>query len=218
MDTFFRPGSVTPTSDDCSSFQAEGSPNHDFASPNLSEGRKTPKPNRASPLLKGLMNPTPRSRSSDNLEKYSPSSSRKASGDASPLTRRLTGDGLIPKDKTASSGTMDSSSSSTLSNKPDDAESLSQLKLKSTPVIAPKQRPWSMVTSEAKTGDLLSDGTSPVNSSGNTPDSADALESPESSSIDRRITKEVKLKRGGMCVVQHFLYFCLFLFYFFSVL
>lgn len=53
LDTFFRPGSVTPTSDDCSFFQAEGSPNHDFASPNLSEGRKTPKLSRNSPHLKG---------------------------------------------------------------------------------------------------------------------------------------------------------------------
>lgn len=53
LDTFFRPGSVTPTSDDCSSFHAEGSPNHDFSSPNLSEGRKTPKLSRNSPLLKG---------------------------------------------------------------------------------------------------------------------------------------------------------------------
>lgn len=42
LETFFRPGSVTPTSDDCS-FRTEGSPNTDFASPNLSEGRKTPK-------------------------------------------------------------------------------------------------------------------------------------------------------------------------------
>lgn len=55
-----------------------------------------------------------------------------------------------------------------------------------------------MVNSEAKTGDLLSDGTSPVNSTGNTPDSVDALESPESSSLDRAVGKDdVKLKRGG---------------------
>lgn len=54
-----------------------------------------------------------------------------------------------------------------------------------------------MVNSEAKTGDLLSDGTSPANSTGNTPDSGDALESPESSSVEKRIGKDVKLKRGG---------------------
>lgn len=80
---------------------------------------------------------------------------------------------------------------------PDNVEPLKQLKLKSTPVIAAKQRPWSMVNSEAKTGDLLSDGTSPANSTGNTPDSAEALDSPEASAIDKRIAKEVKLKRGG---------------------
>lgn len=50
------------------------------------------------------MNPAPRSRSSDNLEKYSPASSRKDSGDmGSPLTRRLTGDSLFSKGKSDNS-------------------------------------------------------------------------------------------------------------------
>lgn len=63
-----------------------------------------------------------------------------------------------------------------------------------------------MVNSEAKTGDLLSDGTSPSNSTENTPDSGDALESPESSSsVDKRIGKDVKLKRGGKSWVFLFL-------------
>ena len=53
LETFFRPGSVTPTSDDCNSFQADGSPNHDFASPVLNEDRKIPKVNRNSPLFRG---------------------------------------------------------------------------------------------------------------------------------------------------------------------
>lgn len=45
------------------------------------------------------MNPTTRSRSSDNLEKYSPSSTQKVGGDgSSAVTRRLTGDGLISHD------------------------------------------------------------------------------------------------------------------------
>lgn len=91
LDTFFRPGSVTPTSDDCHSFQLDGSPNHDFASPVLSEDRKTPRLSRNSPLLRGLMTPTPRSRSSDNLEKSSPTLARKIGGGESPLSRRLTG-------------------------------------------------------------------------------------------------------------------------------
>lgn len=59
-----------------------------------------------------------------------------------------------------------------------------------------------MVNSEGKTGggtdlSLLSDGSSPNNSTGNTPDSAEALDSSESSSIDRRIGKDIKLKRAG---------------------
>lgn len=95
----------------------------------------------------------------------------------------------------------------------DDAESLKQLKLKSTPIILPKPRPWSMVNSEAKTGDLLSDGTSPVTSTGNTPDSVDALESPESSSLDTANGKnDVKLKRGGKQSVL--LCYCCFLLFF----
>lgn len=56
-----------------------------------------------------------------------------------------------------------------------------------------------MVTNtEAKTTDLslLSDGSSPNNSTGNTPDSAEALDSSESSSIDRRLGKELKLKKS----------------------
>lgn len=96
LETFFRPGSVTPTSDDCNSFQADGSPNHDFSSPILNDDRKTPKLNRNSPLLRGLMTPTPRSRSTDNLEKFSPSFIRKAGSDcASPLSRRFTGESLV---------------------------------------------------------------------------------------------------------------------------
>ncbi|KAK4872636.1 hypothetical protein RN001_014665 [Aquatica leii] len=205
LDTFFRPGSVTPTSDDCNSFQAEGSPNHDFASPVLSEDRKTPKLSRNSPHLKGLLNPTPRSRSSDNLEKYSPLAARKSNSDvSSPLARRLTGDSLISRESSDGSIAAEthipldhSSPSSTLSK--DDADSLSHAKLKPGPPIAPKPRPWSMVNSEPRSGDLslLSDGSSPVNSTGNTPDSGDALDSSESSSIDRRIAKENKAKKSA---------------------
>lgn len=118
LDTFFRPGSVTPTSDDCNSFQADGSPNHDFASPILSDERRTPKLNRNSPLLRGLMTtPTPRSRSSDNLEKCSPSFARKTDL-ASPLTRRLTGDSIMSQESSdgslAAEGNFDHSPGSTL--------------------------------------------------------------------------------------------------------
>lgn len=60
------------------------------------------------------MNPAPRSRSSDNLEKYSPINSRKTET-ASPLTRRFTGDGLVTKENDASPG-IDSGASSEASS------------------------------------------------------------------------------------------------------
>lgn len=105
LETFFRPGSVTPTSDDCHSFQADGSPNHDFSSPLLNDDRKTPKLTRSSPLLKGLSTPAPRSRSSDNLQKYSPASLRKGASEASssPLARRMTGDSLVSRESSSGS-------------------------------------------------------------------------------------------------------------------
>ncbi|XP_066256338.1 F-actin-uncapping protein LRRC16A isoform X2 [Euwallacea similis] len=217
LDTFFRPGSATPTSDDCHSFQLDGSPNHDFASPVLSDDRKTPKLSRNSPLLRGLMTPTPRSRSSDNLEKGSPTSMRKiAGGGDSPLSRRLTGDSLASQQSSdgslATESAFDHSPGSTLSKtvspiEEDSVEGLRQLKLKPSPAISQKQRPWSMVTNtDSKSTDLslLSDGSSPNNSTGNTPDSAEALDSSESSSIDRRLSKDVKLKRASGILHSYF--------------
>ncbi|KYB28825.1 Leucine-rich repeat-containing protein 16A-like Protein [Tribolium castaneum] len=203
LDTFFRPGSVTPTSDDCNSFQADGSPNHDFASPILSDDRKTPKMSRNSPLLRGLMTPTPRSRSTDNLEKFSPGFGRKNTDSASPLSRRFTGESLMSHD--SSDGSIAGENiviEQTSLGETDEHDSLKNLKSKG-PSVAPKPRPWSMVNSEAKTADLslLSDGSSPINSTGNTPDSAETLDSSESS-LDKRVTKEIKLKRGG--ILQNF--------------
>lgn len=53
----------------------------------------------ANVIVSGLLNPTPRSRSSDNLEKYSPLTARKSSSDvSSPLARRLTGDSLLSRE------------------------------------------------------------------------------------------------------------------------
>jgi hypothetical protein len=193
LETFFRPGSVTPTSDDCNSFQADGSPNHDYASPVLSDDRKTPKMSRNSPLLRGLMTPTPRSRSTDNLEKFSPSFGRRHANDcASPLTRRFTGESVTSHE--SSDGSI--AGEVNMEGEAGEHDSSRHFKVMSGPLIAPKPRPWSMVNSEAKSADLLSDGSSPINSTGNTPDSADTLDSSESS-LEKRVTKDVKLKRGG---------------------
>jgi hypothetical protein len=226
LETFFRPGSVTPTSDDCNSFQADGSPNHDYASPVLSDDRKTPKMSRNSPLLRGLMTPTPRSRSTDNLEKFSPSFGRRHANDcASPLTRRFTGESVTSHESSdgsiAGEVNMEGEAGDVkltlegfkltpkcFSNQTrslvisfeglstGEHDSSRHFKMMSGPLIAPKPRPWSMVNSEAKSADLLSDGSSPINSTGNTPDSADTLDSSESS-LEKRVTKDVKLKRGG---------------------
>ncbi|XP_068913409.1 F-actin-uncapping protein LRRC16A [Tenebrio molitor] len=194
LETFFRPGSVTPTSDDCNSFQADGSPNHDYASPVLSDDRKTPKMSRNSPLLRGLMTPTPRSRSTDNLEKFSPSFGRRHANDcASPLTRRFTGESVTSHE--SSDGSI--AGEVNMEGEAGEHDSSRHFKVMSGPLIAPKPRPWSMVNSEAKSADLLSDGSSPINSTGNTPDSADTLDSSESS-LEKRVTKDVKLKRGGI--------------------
>jgi Ran GTPase-activating protein (RanGAP) involved in mRNA processing and transport len=194
LETFFRPGSVTPTSDDCNSFQADGSPNHDYASPVLSDDRKTPKMSRNSPLLRGLMTPTPRSRSTDNLEKFSPSFGRRHANDcASPLTRRFTGESVTSHE--SSDGSI--AGEVNMEGEAGEHDSSRHFKMMSGPLIAPKPRPWSMVNSEAKSADLLSDGSSPINSTGNTPDSADTLDSSESS-LEKRVTKDVKLKRGGI--------------------
>lgn len=125
LDSFFRPGSVTPTgtplvsptSDDSShTFPLDDSPNHSTSGsrddcrprptgctgpgkcgPDDEKGCNTRKEQTGSPLLKGvsLLEPTPRSRSTDNLEKYSPLIGRRSQGDspltASPLARRFLG-------------------------------------------------------------------------------------------------------------------------------
>lgn len=79
----------------------------------------------------------------------------------------------------------------------EESDSVKQMKPKAAPIIAPKPRPWSMVNSEGKAAELLlSDGSSPITSTGNTPDSVDALDSSESS-IDKRISKDLKAKKSG---------------------
>lgn len=130
LETFFRPGSVTPTSDECGSFQADGSPNREVSV--SAEGRRTPQLTRGSSLLRGGSGSAPRSRSSDNLQRYSPALARKDNSECSPLARRLTGDSLLSRESSDGSIAADSnipldrtSPGSTLSNKvsPDTSKS-----------------------------------------------------------------------------------------------
>ncbi|KAK7868710.1 hypothetical protein R5R35_008235 [Gryllus longicercus] len=149
LDSFFRPGSVTPTgtplvsptSDDSShTFPLDDSPNHSTGggrdecrssrpSGCNAPGKCGPEDDKgggtagcgtrkevahSSPLLKGvsgLLEPTPRSRSSDNLEKCSPLIGRRSQGDspltASPLARRLLGHDDKTDDKTSETASID---------------------------------------------------------------------------------------------------------------
>uniref|UniRef100_A0A6V7HZV2 CARMIL C-terminal domain-containing protein n=1 Tax=Bracon brevicornis TaxID=1563983 RepID=A0A6V7HZV2_9HYME len=107
LDVFFRPTTpttplISPTSDDISlhTFSIEGgSPNLSLTSQRSECATETSvavkKPHGCtSPMLKTLLEPTPRSRSTDNLEKFSPLTGRRSQGDtpltASPLVRRNT--------------------------------------------------------------------------------------------------------------------------------
>ncbi|XP_071869773.1 capping protein regulator and myosin 1 linker 1 leucine rich repeat protein isoform X5 [Bombus fervidus] len=103
LDVFFRPTTpttplISPTSDDSSlhTFPTDGSPNLSLTSHKSIPPETDKKPGCSSPMLKTLLEPAPRSRSSDNLEKFSPLVGRRSQGDspltASPLTRRNTTD------------------------------------------------------------------------------------------------------------------------------
>ncbi|XP_074093692.1 capping protein regulator and myosin 1 linker 1 leucine rich repeat protein isoform X2 [Cotesia typhae] len=100
LDVFFRPTTpttplISPTSDDSSlhTFPIDGSPNLSVTSQRSIPPETDKKPHGCnSPILKTLLEPTPRSRSSDNFEKFSPLAGRRSQGDtpltASPLARR----------------------------------------------------------------------------------------------------------------------------------
>ncbi|XP_051163471.1 F-actin-uncapping protein LRRC16A isoform X3 [Leptopilina boulardi] len=100
LDVFFRPTTpttplVSPTSDDSSlhTFPTEGSPNLSTNSQKSIPPDVEKKHGCSSPMLKTLLEPAPRSRSSDNLEKFSPLIGRRSQGDSpltsSPLARRM---------------------------------------------------------------------------------------------------------------------------------
>ncbi|XP_031826419.1 capping protein regulator and myosin 1 linker 1 leucine rich repeat protein isoform X6 [Nomia melanderi] len=233
LDVFFRPTTpttplISPTSDDSSlhTFPTDGSPNLSLTSYKSIPPDTDKKPGCSSPMLKTLLEPTPRSRSSDNLEKFSPLVGRRSQDrDVSLATsvpkdyesrKGLTKKSAMDVDKSASqplpslklrsigfdlrsptngSSTKNTSeaskspvlkplskgNSSTSDGKSNGA--LSKTKL-TPPATAPKPRPWSMAT-DRKSGEfnLLSDGSSPNTSAGNTPDSGDALDESTDSGV-----------------------------------
>ncbi|XP_026675435.1 F-actin-uncapping protein LRRC16A isoform X3 [Ceratina calcarata] len=111
LDVFFRPTTpttplISPTSDDSSlhTFPTDGSPNLSLTShKSIPPVEMDKKPGCSSPMLKTLLEPAPRSRSSDNLEKFSPLVGRRSQGDspltASPLARRNTADNVQNHDR-----------------------------------------------------------------------------------------------------------------------
>ncbi|XP_054012310.1 F-actin-uncapping protein LRRC16A isoform X7 [Hylaeus anthracinus] len=221
LDVFFRPTTpttplISPTSDDSSlhTFPTDGSPNLSLASHKSIPPDTDKKPGCSSPMLKTLLEPTPRSRSSDNLEKFSPLvgrrsqdyESRKSLTKKSGMEVDKSASQPLPSLKLRSTGfdlRSPTNGSSTKSNseaskspvlKPstkgcsstNDGKSngvLSKSKL-TPPATAPKPRPWSMAT-DRKSGEfnLLSDGSSPNTSAGNTPDSGDALDESTDSGV-----------------------------------
>lgn len=191
LDTFFGPGSLTPTtltplvsptSDECSSLSFMDSPTlsrcednngkHYFSSEETTpvlEERRTIK-YQSSPLLKGVAW-TPRSISSDHLEKYSPAIGHKSpllKSHSKPVTSSDSAGGDIV-DKTNNSGIGSSinqydrpkiapkvfAKNRTPSNESiKSVEADLMLSLKSnetrTPTLPPKPRPWSVAGNEGK--------------------------------------------------------------------
>ncbi|XP_075169303.1 capping protein regulator and myosin 1 linker 1 leucine rich repeat protein isoform X3 [Haematobia irritans] len=183
LDQFFRPGSVTPTtltplvsptSEECSSLSFIDSPTmsrngndhmtSEETTPILEE-RRPIKLERNSPLLKGAAWAT-RSRSTDNLEKYSPLVGRK-----SPLVKMRTeggggGDSLPPDSSLPT--TQAERLLKTCSGREEKMRSPSSDSIKShtdstvvvktgngilrTPIVLQKPRPWSVVGNEPKVG------------------------------------------------------------------
>ncbi|XP_032591388.1 F-actin-uncapping protein LRRC16A isoform X4 [Drosophila grimshawi] len=205
LEHFFRPGSVTPTtltplvsptSEECSSLSFVDSPTmsrdgnghmtSEETTPILEE-RRPIKLERQSPLLKSASWAT-RSRSTDNLEKYSPLVGRK-----SPLVKMRTESGPgnsedvpVPSGGLLKAGTRDermrSPSSDSIKSHATGMGSVAavgndgSLLVKTsngilrTPIALQKPRPWSVVGNEPKaTNDLLT-GNGSVDSNKTTPD------------------------------------------------
>ncbi|XP_064544145.1 F-actin-uncapping protein LRRC16A isoform X4 [Drosophila montana] len=211
LEHFFRPGSVTPTtltplvsptSEECSSLSFVDSPtmsrdgNGHMTSEEttpIMEERRPIKLERQSPLLKSASWAT-RSRSTDNLEKYSPLVGRK-----SPLVKMRTEGGpgneeaaaaiVTPSAALLKPGTRDekmrSPSSDSISIKSHATGGASStvavgndgsLLVKTgngilrTPIALQKPRPWSVVGSEPKANNDLVTGNGSIDSTKTTPD------------------------------------------------
>ncbi|KRG04507.1 uncharacterized protein Dmoj_GI19192, isoform F [Drosophila mojavensis] len=208
LEHFFRPGSVTPTtltplvsptSEECSSLSFVDSPTmsrdgnghmtSEETTPILEE-RRPIKLERQSPLLKSASWAT-RSRSTDNLEKYSPLVGRK-----SPLVKMRTEGGAgneeaaiaaAPTGGLLKAATRDekmrSPSSDSIKSHAAGASSLAvgtdgSLLVKTatgngilrTPIALQKPRPWSVVGTEPKANEQLATGNGSVDSTKTTPD------------------------------------------------
>ncbi|XP_034476307.1 F-actin-uncapping protein LRRC16A isoform X1 [Drosophila innubila] len=205
LEHFFRPGSVTPTtltplvsptSEECSSLSFVDSPTmsrdgnghmtSEETTPILEE-RRPIKLERQSPLLKSASWAT-RSRSTDNLEKYSPLVGRK-----SPLVKMRTEGGAGNEETSAALPTSGLLKASTRDDK---MRSPSSDSIKShataglgggdnnlivktgngilrTPIALHKPRPWSVVGSEPKANSDLVTGNGSVDSTKTTPDMLD---------------------------------------------
>ncbi|XP_044248883.1 F-actin-uncapping protein LRRC16A isoform X4 [Drosophila takahashii] len=199
LEHFFRPGSVTPTtltplvsptSEECSSLSFVDSPTmsrdgnghmtSEETTPILEE-RRPIKLERQSPLLKSASWAT-RSRSTDNLEKYSPLVGRK-----SPLVKMRT-EGGTGNAGGAEETALPSSNLLKATGREDKTRSPSSDSIKShatgegsvivktgngilrTPIVLQKPRPWSVVGSEPKASGELITGNGSADSSKTTPD------------------------------------------------
>ena len=173
IEAFFRPASVTPTtltplvsptSDECSSLSFVDSPTMSRCDDNgknyftseettpILEERKPIKLDRSSPLMKGVAW-TPRSRSTDNLEKCSPVVGRK-----SPLVKMQTEPS--PEDSNKPLERLNVPSTETKTRSPSN-ESIKSFDIDpkpitgsngivKTPILPPKPRPWSVAGNEGK--------------------------------------------------------------------
>lgn len=187
LEHFFRPGSVTPstltplvspTSEECSSLSFVDSPTmsrddngrmtSEETTPILEERKPIKLEN--SPLMKGVSTWTTRSRSTDNLEKYSPLVGRK-----SPLVKMRTEDKSMGLDRLCApdrDGKVRSPSNDSIKNHLNSGESVivkPSNGILRTPIVLQKPRPWSVVGSnEPKTNDFIG-----TDSSKTTPDKLD---------------------------------------------